>query len=160
MDTTITKNQKNTAMLTHLSAFSKYFFPFGNIIIPLIVWSSKKEDAFIEHHGRQAVNFQLSLLLYSIALGMLCIPFFIFNLGDSIWRSNHFQYNINRLHFDTFNSFLDFSGPFILFGFLGFGLFIFGLYCVISAAIKASEGKMYHYPLSISFIKSSIKTNK
>ena len=44
-------------------------------------------------------------------------------------------------------------------GVLLLGLFILELVCVISATVKASEGKDYHYPLSINFIKSSNQSN-
>ena len=36
---------------------------------------------------------------------------------------------------------------------LGLGLFFLEILCVINAAVRAGEGKIYHYPLSINFIQ-------
>ena len=59
-----TKNEKTIAALTHLSALSQYFIPFGNFIFPIIIWSSKKDKSeFIDSNGKNVINFHLSLLL-------------------------------------------------------------------------------------------------
>jgi len=37
-------------------------------VAPLVVWLMKKdEDPFVEYHAREALNFQISLLIYVIA---------------------------------------------------------------------------------------------
>ena len=72
---TITKNEKNYASITHLSAFSKFLIPLGNYIIPIILWTTKKkESTYVDFHGKQILNFQLSILLYTIVLGIIAIP--------------------------------------------------------------------------------------
>lgn len=44
------------------------------IIGPLIVWFIKRdEDPFVEEHAREAINFHLSLLVYSIFAGILVL---------------------------------------------------------------------------------------
>ena len=56
------------AMLTHLSAFGATIVGFG-FIGPLVMWLLKREEhPFLDHHGREAVNFNLSVLLY-VAVG-------------------------------------------------------------------------------------------
>ncbi|MCB0428324.1 MAG: DUF4870 domain-containing protein, partial [Mangrovimonas sp.] len=35
-------NQKNIATFIHLSTFSRFFFPLGNIIGPLVLWVINK----------------------------------------------------------------------------------------------------------------------
>ena len=78
MATTITKHERNLSAIIHASMFSKYFIPFGNFILPLILWTAnKKEHAFVDYNGKQALNFQISMLLYSIVAGLVTIPFFI-----------------------------------------------------------------------------------
>jgi len=58
-------NQK--AMLIQLSAFAGYIIPLGTFIVPLILWLIwKDKDPYIERMGREAVNFQLSMLIYYI----------------------------------------------------------------------------------------------
>ena len=67
METTISENQKNVSAFIHLSTFLKYFFPFANFIAPLLIWTFNKEKAFVDEHGKQAINFQLSVLIYTLS---------------------------------------------------------------------------------------------
>ena len=62
--------------LAHLSALSLYLgVPFSNILVPFAIWSLKREESpFIEEQGREIVNFQLSVTLYVIGLGLLLLP--------------------------------------------------------------------------------------
>ncbi|HLN21458.1 MAG TPA: DUF4870 domain-containing protein [Bacteroidales bacterium] len=63
----ISESERNWAMLCHISSFAGFFFPFGGIIGPLIFWLSKKdESAWVNLNGKAALNFNLSILLYSI----------------------------------------------------------------------------------------------
>ena len=68
METKPTNTDKNVAAVTHLSTFSKYFIPFGNFIFPLLLWTVHKDTPFVNEHGRQALNFQLSILVYTLWL--------------------------------------------------------------------------------------------
>jgi uncharacterized protein len=63
----LSETERNWAMACHLSAFAGFFFPFGGIIGPLVCWLSKKdESAWVYVNGRDALNFQLSMLLYMV----------------------------------------------------------------------------------------------
>ncbi len=84
MDTTISENQKNVAAVMHLSTFSKFFFPFGNFIAPLLLWTFNKEHKFVEEHGREAINFQLSIFIYSLTIGLICLPFVLIFATDFV----------------------------------------------------------------------------
>jgi len=45
----------------------------GSVIGPLIVWQIKKEEFnFVADQGKEAVNFQISILMYAIVSGLLC----------------------------------------------------------------------------------------
>ncbi|TAL69355.1 MAG: DUF4870 domain-containing protein [Bacteroidetes bacterium] len=69
----LTETERNWAMLCHLSAFAGFFFPFGGIIGPLICWLSKRdESSWVNVNGRNSLNFQLSILLYTVLLIPLC----------------------------------------------------------------------------------------
>lgn len=60
----ISPDDKSLAMLCHLLAI------FTGFLGPLIVWLVKKDSsAFVGHHGREALNFQITLLLAMICLG-------------------------------------------------------------------------------------------
>jgi len=71
---------RSMAMFCHLAAFAGFFLPFGNIIGPLIVWLVKREDSdFIDRHGKEAVNFQITMsiaLFVSVVLILIVIGLF------------------------------------------------------------------------------------
>lgn len=149
-----TTTEKNIATFTHLSALTQYFIPFGNYIFPIILWSSKKESSeFVNYHGKQILNFQLSLLLYSLVLILIAVPTFLITL----FRNIPFEAVVNNQDF-VFRNF-NFDGNI---GMLTVGLvavIIFGLlkvaefFLIIYASIKTSNGENYKYPITIPFIK-------
>ena len=146
--------EKNTATFTHLSTLSQYFIPFGNYIFPILIWTSQKDKSeFVNHHGKQTLNFQLSLLLYTLILALIAIPIFItvflqnlpmeavFNNEDFIIRNFNFEGNIGLLSVGI--------TAVLLFGLLK----VVEFFLVIYASIKTSNGELYKYPLTIPFIK-------
>lgn len=146
------KNPDRTvAALIHLSTFSQFFFPFGNFIFPLILWMAKKEDSFVNEHGKQALNFQISLYLYSVFLITIAVAGVLL-IGINLNYEDPFYFN------DNFN----FIGnpaeamPLVIYVMvivlLLLSLFVLNIYAVISATIKANEGQLYNYPLTINFI--------
>lgn len=80
----LSESERNWAMLCHLSTFAGYFFPFGGILGPLICWLSRKDESqWVDFNGKQALNFQLSILLYMVLSIPLCfiivgIPILVF----------------------------------------------------------------------------------
>lgn len=67
----INKDARMWAMLCHLSGLAGYAVPFGNIIAPLIIWLIKREEhPFIDHQGKEALNFQISFTVYIL----ICVP--------------------------------------------------------------------------------------
>jgi uncharacterized Tic20 family protein len=45
--------------------------PFGNILGPLILWAIKKDEMpSVNEHGKESVNFQLSMTIYTIIAGL------------------------------------------------------------------------------------------
>ncbi|MGB5608763.1 DUF4870 domain-containing protein, partial [Eudoraea sp.] len=75
MAQTLTKHERNLASIIHASTLSKFFIPFGNFLIPLVLWTANKnEQKFVDYNGKQALNFQISLLLYSVILGIISVP--------------------------------------------------------------------------------------
>ena len=72
------KNETMWAALCHISTFAGYYFPFANIIAPLVIWLTKKDDCpFVRDQGKEAINFQISVTLYSI----VCIPLIFVCIG-------------------------------------------------------------------------------
>jgi uncharacterized protein len=71
----VSKETRNWAMAAHLSSLSIYIgIPFGNILGPLIIWLVKRKiDPFIDEQGKEALNFQISILLYGLVAGALVL---------------------------------------------------------------------------------------
>lgn len=68
------KNEQTMGMFCHLLAFAGYVFPFGNIIGPLILWSVKRQEMpFVESEGKESLNFQISVTLYTLISLVLCL---------------------------------------------------------------------------------------
>ena len=111
-----TSDEKNMGMLAHLLVFSGYLIPLGNIIGPLVIFLIKKDESnYIRHHATEALNFQISVLIYLIISVILC---------------------------------------FILIGIpLLIALVIIDLIYTIIATVKASNGKLYRYPICIRLVK-------
>lgn len=158
MTETLSKHEKNLSAIIHVSTFSKYFIPFGNFLLPLIIWTANKKDhGFVDQNGKQALNFQISLLLYSIVLGIFTVPFFIGFIPE-IFHQGDWSF----AHFNDFNAFdLDFNHlklgkllwPLGILGAAQIGLFILNIVYTILATIRTSEGMEFKYPISIQFIK-------
>lgn len=154
METNLSENHKNVAAAIHLSTFSKYFFPFGNFILPLVLWTTNKEKPFVNEHGRQAINFQLSILVYTIVVGILCLPFFAIFASDFVGLVDAIDHHV---HDTSFQDIKNLTGYVTLFGIVAvllFGVFVFELYAVITATVHAQRGEHYKYPFSIPFIKT------
>ena len=66
-------------VLTHLSQLLTYVIGFGGLVVPLVIWLSKKDTVdHMDEHGKSIVNFQITLLL----LTLISIPgIFLFGLG-------------------------------------------------------------------------------
>lgn len=148
----LSKRETNTAFLTHISAFASFAFPFGGILAPLVMWSVNKDRSkYVDENGLEAVNFNLSYVLYATALSLVAFPFAFGSIFSRIRR-------IDDL--DNLNLHLDFGdgGFFGMFGILSVGtiisviIFIRFILAVV-AAVKASRGEVYKYPFTIQFIK-------
>ena len=113
---TLKRNDNQLIVITHLTQLLTYITGFGGLIVPLIIWATQKDKVEeMDAHGKSILNFQLSVLIYSI----ISIPLiFLFGLG------------ILTL---------------ILIAILAFVM-------PIVNAIKASNGELPSYPLSLNFV--------
>lgn len=70
----ITEKEKTWAMIVHLSTFSLFIVPaIGAILVPLVIWILKKPDMpFVDYHGKEVLNFNITVLLFSVVAGILC----------------------------------------------------------------------------------------
>jgi hypothetical protein len=149
------KEIRKWAMLCHLSSMAwiplsvitglfgiPLIVPFLSILGPLCVWQFQKNlDPAIASHGKESLNFQLSLLIYGIILAILCFLLVSVTCGLGMGTNS-------TSVFSTAGIMLFFGGVAIsvLMGIAAFILVIF-------AAIKASKGEFYRYPFTIRFLK-------
>jgi uncharacterized Tic20 family protein len=113
---TLKRTDNQLLVITHLAQLLTYVTGFGGLIVPLVIWATQKDRVdSMDAHGKSILNFQLSIIIYSI----LSIPLILaFGLG------------ILTL---------------ILIGILAFVMPIIN-------AIKAGNGELPSYPLSLNFV--------
>ena len=146
------EQEKNWAIACHaaslawipLTLIGVGAIPFLNVIAPAAIWYIKKDESkLIEEHGKESLNFQISMSIYGavagIVLGLIVavLVFFMFIAGAT--DGNFFAVIISLA--------------------TGIGLFaaiialvaiaIFQVIVVINASMKAKEGQMYRYPFNL-----------
>jgi len=68
----LTQDEKTYGMLAHVAALAGFIIPFGNIIGPLVVWLLKKDElAWVNRHGKESLNFQISITIYAFVAFLL-----------------------------------------------------------------------------------------
>ncbi|OUS09408.1 hypothetical protein A9Q93_14050 [Nonlabens dokdonensis] len=154
MESTNQNNHHNIATGIHLLTFGKWLFPLGNFILPILLWmvNSKKSD-FIDRHGKQAINFQISVTLYTIVLAFIGGGVIIGSMisgGPSLWEA--MDHGGDFPFWNDMGIFSTIIASGVICGTAIFALGIIDLVCTIKAAIKAHDGEMYDYPLTINFI--------
>lgn len=120
-----TSEQQTWRVLAHASALIQ-FIGIPSFVGPLAVWLIRRDDDVVEPHAREALNYQLSLLIYFAALvvvgiiaaitivGLLLVPVFVV---------------------------------------LGLILVAAEVVFAILAALAASRGEFYRYPMNLDLIK-------
>ena len=147
MATTLTKHERNLSAIIHASTFSKYFIPFGNFILPLILWTAnKKEYEFVDYNGKQALNFQISMFFLSFWPDVFDWDVFGFNRLHNL---NNFDIHISNDDFKLRNLLWPAGSS----GLLQASLVIVNVVYSILATIRTNEGQVFKYPLTIKFIK-------
>ncbi len=139
-----TQNEKTTAALLHVSAFAKYLIPFAGIVVPLIIWQTKKHQSeYIDANGKSVINFHLSILVYSIVLAIILGIFFLNSIIQLV--------QIENAGGEVF--------PVELVSTVIIGAIVLGAWTItefiliILGSVKANEGTVYKYPFTINFIK-------
>lgn len=76
------ESERTFAMMIHLSLLAHLVLSVIAIIIPIIMWVTKKDESpFVDDHGREAINFQITLVIYSVLFALLAIPIGILTCG-------------------------------------------------------------------------------
>jgi uncharacterized protein len=76
--------------LCHASALLGLFFHFlGHILGPVAVWLIKRGDSpEIDAHGKESLNFQVSMLIYDAIAAILCIFLIGIPILIALWVLN------------------------------------------------------------------------
>lgn len=112
--------ERNMGMLIHLLAI------FTSWLGPLILWLVRKDQSpFIDHHGKEALNFQITYTIVAFGVGLVGMVLGIVTMGVGI----------------------------LLLIPLWLVMFVFVLIWEIQACVSASRGEWYHYPCTIRFIR-------
>lgn len=116
--------KKNWAVAAHLSALVA-FAGIPSLIGPLVVWLAKKDqDAYVAAHAVHALNFNISVLIYTtVAVGATAV------IGVA-----------------TLGIGLLLAIPALIVA------FIIWLVLVILGSVAASRGEQYRYPMTIGFL--------
>jgi len=122
-----TKDEKMMAMFIYLSALLLGFFvgPLA-FVGPLVLWLTKRDESkFIDHHGKEVLNFMITMAIVGLGFGVVAVPviFFTFGIGMLIVMP------------------------------LAMALGIYQLVMTILGAVKANNGEYYEFPISIRLIK-------
>ncbi len=118
-------DRKNWAMAAHLSALVA-IVGIPSLIGPLVVWLMKKdEDEYVAAHSAHALNFNISVLIYTVAGAVALAILGVATLGIGLLLAI----------------------PAVIVA------FILWLIFVIQGAMAASKGKEFRYPLTIDFVK-------
>jgi len=128
-------------MLLHLSQLLNLLsasVPFLGIVAPIVLWAiAKDKSPQVDQHGKIILNWLVSLLIYVMVCIVIAIACFIGTLLVSI-----------AIGFPLFLP--------VGIVFLGSIAFLFGILMLvfpIIGAVKANEGTVWKYPLSIAFFK-------
>ncbi len=83
----LSPSDRNYAVFCHLSGLALFTgIPFGNLLLPLVLWAARRDESwFIDEHGKEAINFQISVTIYLLLSALLVcllvgIPLLIFVL--------------------------------------------------------------------------------
>ncbi len=115
-DTELQRQTNQWAMFLHFSLLAGSVVPLAGFVAPIVIWQLKKtEMPALDYHGKVAINWMLSQLIYLMVAGILTLVL------------------------------------------IGIPLLILVIVCgivfPIVGGIKANDGEVWPYPLSITFLK-------
>jgi uncharacterized protein len=104
------------AFILHLSVLAGFLVPLAGLVVPIVIWQLKKYDLpGIDAHGKNAVNWIISAIIYAV----VSVPLVFVIIGIPMLMA----------------------------------LGALGVVFPIIAGIKANDGELWKYPMSIPFLK-------
>ncbi len=106
----------SSAIILHLSVLAGLLVPIAGVVVPILIWQLKKAELpGLDVHGKNAVNWMISELIYAV-VGFILV-------------------------------FMIIGGRLLIV------LCVLGVVFPIIAAIKANNGVVWQYPLTIQVLK-------
>lgn len=106
---------KSYCMLLHLSLLAGYLVPGLGFVLPLIMWAVNNDIPEVDAHGKRALNWLFSVIIYVIVSVVLIV---------------------------------------VIVGIVALPILgILNIVFAIIAAVKANDGELWSYPLTIRFFK-------
>lgn len=137
------KEERTWAAITHLGGLAAVVFHFGaaGLAAALVLWVLKRHDAaFVDEQGKEAVNFQITMLILSILAGILSGLFYA-----GSWAIHGFGWHTFSGYWTNFH----FWRGYIL---VGLVQTINMIFCIF-AAIRAGQGVHFRYPVSLRLVR-------
>ena len=124
-DPGLPEGDRTFSMLGHLAVLGHLVVPLFAIAAPIAMYLAKrKESPFVADHLREAINFQVTLILYSLVLPLLIAVLGVFTLGIGLVLLVPAM-----------------ALPYVL-----------GIVGMIMGAVAANRGEYYRYPMTIRFV--------
>ena len=118
------RDERQWAMLCHLSAMLMYCTVIGGFIAPFVIWILKRDEMpFVADQGRETLNFQITALLVMMFGGMLMVTGGVLAILILL------------------------LGLVVIGGALIGAMLLFHFIVTIIATVKVSEGVLYRYPV-------------
>lgn len=139
--THVTEQERHWAALAHLSALvlallTSWMAGVAGVLAAGVVYLVKRDASpFIADHAREAVNFNLSMLIYTVAafaLGIVLLGATVLTLGLGLLVTAP-------------------AGLVLLLAIAGIA--VMWLVCSILAAVAAWNGEAYRYPLTLRLLR-------
>jgi uncharacterized protein len=120
-------DEQSWAVIAHASSFVGFIFPLGNVLCTLIVWLAKRgQMPYVDEQGKEALNFNITLLLVAISVLIAGVFFSYFHKG---------------------------AAPLLMMVSLLIILVPWWLICTIVAMVKVSKGAEFRYPLTLRLVQ-------
>lgn len=121
----VSSEARTWGLVAHLSTFVGAWLALA-FLGPLVVWLIRREvEPFSARHAREALNFNLTLVLVVVVGAVTVIPLALLTVGLIL----------------------------IPFALAALAIAVGWVVLTVVAAVKASEGRDYRYPLTIRFVR-------
>lgn len=129
-----TESERQTGLFLHLSVLANMIFPFAGVVLPIIIWQTKKEQMpAITPHGKEVTNWLITSFIYSLLNITMLVVGVVLIISGTAPVLGILLAAVNVL--------------------LAIGFSIVNIVYAIYGGVKASNGEHWEYPFNIKFLK-------